>query len=75
VHIDSWASSVLPVTEAEMRRTLRLFELYAPLGIRARGLLHVAVMQENGLSQIFSTDVHFDNIPGITHLSPADITS
>ncbi len=67
------ASSVLPVGEAEMRRTLRLFELYAPKGIRARDLLHVAVMQENGLSQIISTDVHFDQIPGITRLSPTDI--
>lgn len=68
------ASSVLPIGEAEMRRTLQLFELYAPAGIRARDLLHVAVMQENGLSQIISTDIHFDRIPGITRLSPADFT-
>lgn len=69
------ASSVLPVGEVEMRRTLRLFELYAPSGIRARDLLHVAVMQENNLSKIISTDTHFDRISGITRLSPTDITS
>jgi len=68
------ASAVFPVGEAEMRRTLQLFEQYAPAGIRARDLLHVAVMQENGLTKIISTDAHFDGIQGITRLHPADLT-
>ena len=69
------ASSVLPVGEAEMRRTLHLFELYAPMGVRARDLLHVAVMQKNGLSRIISTDAHFDLIAGITRLQPTDMAA
>lgn len=69
------ASSVLPVGEAEIRRTLQLFARYAPLGIRARDLLHVAVMQENGLTKIISTDTHFDQIPSVTRLSPIDFTT
>lgn len=68
------SSRVLPVGEAEMRQTLALFKQYAPLGIRARDLLHVAVMQANGLTQIISTDSHFDSITGITRHSPTALT-
>ena len=69
------ASRVLPVGEAEMVQTLALFKQYAPLGIRARDLLHVAVMQANELTQIISTDSHFDSITGITRLSPTAFTN
>jgi len=69
------ASVVFPVGEAEMWRTVHLFERHAPAGIRARDLLHVAVMQENGLSQIISTDAHFDRVEGITRLHPVGMAA
>lgn len=57
-----------------MRRTLQLFARYAPLGIPARDLIHVAVMQENGLRKIISTDTHFDQISEITRFAPTNFT-
>ena len=36
----------------------------------ARDVIHVAVMQNNGLTEIISTDAHFDLIEGITRLDP-----
>jgi len=49
---------------------IQLFDRYAPQGIKARDLIHVAVMQNNGIGSIISTDKHFDQIEGITRLDP-----
>jgi predicted nucleic acid-binding protein len=41
------------------------------LGIPARDLIHVAVMQANQLTHLISTDEHFDRIEGVTRHDPA----
>lgn len=54
----------------DIRLTVDLFGQYADKGITARDAIHVAVMQNNGLSEIISTDAHFDLIEGIKRLDP-----
>lgn len=65
--------TVLSVTANDMKTAVSLFAAYAPQGIKARDVLHTAVMQNHQLSHIISTDKHFDQIKGITRLDPQDI--
>jgi len=37
--------------------------------LSARDAIHLAVMQQNGISQILTFDSGFDGFPGITRLS------
>lgn len=66
-------SVVYPVLEADARRAVKLFREYAPQGVKARDVLHAAVMQNNGIVQIISTDDHFDRIEGVERLDPRDL--
>jgi predicted nucleic acid-binding protein len=61
---------VYPVLEADARRAVELFREYAPQGVTARDVLHAAVMQNNGITKIISTDEHFDRIEGLLRLDP-----
>ena len=65
--------TVFPVQPTDARLAIALFERYAVHGVRARDLLHAAVMQNNEVSTIISTDVHFDRVEGITRLDPHDL--
>lgn len=62
--------TVYPVRATEARLTIELFAEYAPRGVTARDLVHVAVMMNNGLRHIISTDRHFDSVSDITRLDP-----
>jgi len=62
--------NVLPVAKDDLLSTLELLTRHAAL--QARDALHVAVMQRHGLQQIISADHHFDGMPGITRLDPAN---
>lgn len=59
---------VHPVDIGDIYRTIELFKKYAPHGVTARDALHAAVMQNNDLTHILSTDQHFDRIQGITRV-------
>lgn len=61
---------VYPIQPADARTTIYLFRRYAPKGVTARDLLHTAVMQNNDLTEIISTDNHFDLIEGINRSDP-----
>jgi predicted nucleic acid-binding protein len=61
---------IYPVTAADMQLAVTLFHHYAPQGVKSRDIVHAAVMQNNGLTSIISTDIHFDLIAGITRLDP-----
>ncbi|MEZ4592019.1 MAG: type II toxin-antitoxin system VapC family toxin [Chloroflexota bacterium] len=63
---------VLPVTVADMQTAVSLFTQYAPHGVKARDVVHAAVMHTHQLTHIISTDKHFDQIEGITRLDPQD---
>ncbi|GJM42539.1 MAG: hypothetical protein DHS20C20_28210 [Ardenticatenaceae bacterium] len=62
--------NVLPVTVKEMQTAVSLFIQYAPQGVKARDVVHTAVMHTHQLTHIISTDKHFDQIDGITRLDP-----
>jgi hypothetical protein len=40
--------------------------------LKARDLIHAAVMLENGLSRILSTDAHFDQVSEVERIDPCD---
>jgi predicted nucleic acid-binding protein len=67
--------TVYPVLPTDARLAIQLFEQYAPQGVQARDLLHVAVMHNNDLSGIISADEHFDRITGINRLDPQELFS
>ena len=63
--------ATLPVTLADIRRVRELAEHYP--GLSARDLIHAAVMLENGLTRILSTDRHFDRLTEIERVDPHDL--
>jgi predicted nucleic acid-binding protein len=65
----------LPVTVADTQVAIDLFRQYGPRGIRARDILHAAVMRNNGITTIVSTDGHFDQIGGIARVDPLALAS
>lgn len=62
--------TVLPVSVNDMKTAVSLFTQYAPNGVKARDLLHTAVMQNHQLTHIISTDKHFDQIDGTIRVDP-----
>ena len=64
---------VYPVTKSDAAQAVTLFATYGASGLSARDIVHVAVMQNNGLTSIVSTDTHFDLVPGIVRLDPLDL--
>lgn len=62
--------TVYPVSITDIRKAIEFFKTYASQGIKARDALHAAVMQNNGLTHILSTDEHFDHIEGLTRVDP-----
>ncbi len=64
---------VLPVTIEDMQTAVSLFAQYAPQGVKARDVVHMAVMRSHQLTHIISTDGHFDQIDGIVRLDPQDM--
>lgn len=72
-HLLDLVPTVYPVLPADARLAIELFGRYAPQGVKARDLLHVAVMQNNGLTKILSTDEHFDRVEGVTRLDPQEL--
>jgi predicted nucleic acid-binding protein len=65
--------NVLPVTVEAMKTAVALFAEYASRGVKARDVVHTAVMHTHQLTHIISTDRHFDQIDGITRLDPRDM--
>lgn len=59
---------VYPVTPADMEHAFSI--LHDVPDINVRDAVHAAVMLNNGLSRILSTDDHFDHISGITRIIP-----
>lgn len=72
VHLETIIPVALPVTMTDVRRARSLSVCYPDL--KARDLIHVAVMLENGLSHILSTDRHFDLVDEIERIDPRDFS-
>lgn len=65
--------TVLPVTVEDMQTAVSLFAQYAPQGVKARDVVHTAVMQTHQLTHIISTDQHFDQFEDIIRLDPQEM--
>ena len=70
VKLETIIPATLPVTLMDIRRARQLAERYP--GLHARDLIHAAVMLQNGLTHILSTDRHFDRLAEIERIDPND---
>ena len=70
IRLETIIPATLPVTLADIRQVRQLAERYPEL--KARDLVHAAVMLENGLTRILSTDRHFDRLVEIERIDPVD---
>ena len=70
IRLETIIPATLPVTLADIGRVRQLAKHYP--GLKARDLVHAAVMLENGLTHILSTDRHFDQLAEIQRIDPVD---
>lgn len=61
---------VLPVLESSTERALVLLEEHP--GLSPRDAVHVATMEERGLTRILSTDRHFDLVERVERVEPGE---
>lgn len=61
---------VYSVTPKDVAMAIQLFEEYGPHGVKARDVIHAAIMKNHELTQIVSTDRHFDQIECVTRIDP-----
>ena len=73
IKLETIIPATLPVTLADIRTARRLLPRYPTL--TARDLLHVAVMLENGIARILSTDAHFDQVAEVQRIDPRDFAA
>ena len=69
----SLVSLMFPVTIDDVDLALELLERHQ--NIQPRDAIHAAVMLNNGLTRIYSTDVHFDEIKGIERIDPVYLST
>ena len=67
------APTILPVTPNDAGRAIDLCELYGKAGVSARDCIHAAVMLNNGIEEVISTDDHFDVIEEVRRIDPREI--
>ena len=65
--------SILPITMHDVQKARQLLVAYSH--VRARDLLHVAVMLNNGLHQILSVDSHFATFHEIRRIDPVEFVA
>ena len=70
IRLETIIPRALPVTMTDVRRARSLSTHYPDL--RARDLIHAAVMLEKGISHILSTDRHFDQVDEVRRIDPHD---
>jgi len=64
---------IYPVKEEDVRAAVALFAEYGPQAVTARDVIHMAVMRSHGLTQVISTDAHFDQFENIIRLDPQNL--
>ena len=63
--------TVLPVTEADIKLALDLFEKHQAAGLEPRDAIHAATMRNNGLRWLISADKDFDKLDFVIRTDPA----
>ena len=66
--LEKACDQIFPVTKADLDQAFTLLKAHPD--IRSRDAVHAAVMLNNGITSILSTDPHFDHITGITRIEP-----
>jgi len=66
--------TILPVTEADIRLAIDLFDSHRVVGLKPRDAIHAATMQNNGISQLVSADRDFERLDFVTRIDPLDYT-
>ncbi|MFQ6073324.1 MAG: type II toxin-antitoxin system VapC family toxin [Methanosarcinales archaeon] len=64
--------TILPVTHEDIILALKCYEKYYTKGVKPRDTIHVAVMINNNINTIISTDKHFDLIENIERIDPIE---
>lgn len=59
---------IFPVEKEHLKAYYKLLEKYPALS--PRDAIHIAVMQQNGVKKIYTTDRDFQAVPGIIALEP-----
>ncbi len=62
-----------PVTDLEIDAAMEIFAAHP--GLQFRDAIHVASARRNGVDRMFSTDLGFDGVPGLTRIDPTDVTA
>lgn len=73
INLEILVPITLPVTMADIDLARKLIQRYPTL--KARDLIHVAVMLQNDVSRILSTDAHFDQVSEVQRIDPRDFTA
>ena len=64
--------TVLPVGKAEMELAVAIYRERQAAGLPPRDAVHAAVMKQNGIRRVVSTDPHFDLLDDIERIDPRD---
>jgi len=64
--------TVLPVSEADVRLAVDVFENHHAVGLKPRDAIHAACMKNSGLSRLISADGEFDRLRFVTRVDPLD---
>jgi len=66
--------TVLPITEADLRTAIDLFDSYHSIGLKPRDAIHAATMQNNNIDRLISTDKDFDPLGFVVRVDPLSYT-
>ena len=64
--------TVLPVGKAEMELAVAIYHEKQAAGLPPRDAIHAAVMRQNAIRRVISTDPHFDVLEDIERVDPQD---
>ena len=53
-----------------MRLAIDLFAQYRFVGVKPRDVVHAATRKNNGITQLISSDLHFDKFDFIARIDP-----
>ncbi len=62
--------TILPVTGADVRLAIDLFDTHRAVGLKPRDAIHAATMQNNNISCLLSADKDFDQLKSISRIDP-----
>ena len=66
--------TILPVTEADIRSAVEVFDSHRGMGLKPRDAIHAATMQNNSISRLISADKDFDCLSFVTRMDPQAYT-